>query len=137
MALTPTVLIDAYILVNAVVISDHGNKVEIPFSLEALEDTTFGQQWKSRVGGLKDAALGMTLFNDYTAANLDSQIFALFGTVVPFEIRPTSAARSATNPGYTGSVLVDSWKPVSGDVGKLVTVDVSWPTSGQVLRQVV
>jgi|SRR5215467_8863055 len=135
MALTPTVLFDAMIILNAVTISDHGNKVEIPFSVEDEDTTAFGQTWHNRVGGLKDAALNITFLNDYVAANLDATTFALLGTVVTFEIRPTSGARSTSNPAYTGSVLINSWKPVAGDVGKLATVDVSWPTSGTVSRQ--
>jgi hypothetical protein len=135
MALAPTVLTDAMIILNAVTISDHGNKVEIPFSVENEETTAFGAGWKAFVGGLKSAQLNITFLNDFVAANLDATTFALLGTVVTFEVRPTSAARGTSNPAYTGSVLVDSWKPISGDVGKLATTDVSWPTTGVVLRQ--
>lgn len=135
MALTPTVLFDALIIVNSNTISDHGNKVELPISVEGLETTAFGATYKSRVGGLKDAVVNMTLFNNFVAAQLDSIFFALIGSVVTFEVRPTSSARGTGNPAYTGSILIDSWKPISGDVGKLVQVDVGWPTSGPVLRQ--
>lgn len=135
MALTPTVLFDAMIIINAGTISDHGNKVEIPITVDDEETTAFGQTWKNRVGGLKDATLNITFINDFVAANLDSVIFPLLGTVVTFEVRPTSSARSTGNPAYTGNVLINSWKPIAGDVGKLVQVDVSWPTSGTVLRQ--
>lgn len=135
MTFTPTVLTDCLIIVNSQTLSDHANKAEIPFSTEDLDATTFGQTWHVRRGGLNDASLNLTWLNDFSASNLDSQIFALLGTVVTFEIRPTSSARATTNPGYTGSVLINSWKPISADVGKLVTVDVSWPTSGAVSRQ--
>lgn len=135
MALTPTVLTDAFIILNAVTISDHGNSVSIPFAVEDEETTAFGTGWKSFVGGLKSAQLVIKLMNDYVAANLDATTFALLGTVVTFEVRPTSAARSTANPAYTGSVLVDGWAGPSGDVGKLATVDISWPTTGVVLRQ--
>jgi len=134
-SLTPTVLTDAYISIVGNVVSDHGNKVEIPFTVEDLDTTTFGQTWHTRTGGLKDSQLSITFLNDFTASNLDSIMFGLLGTVVTFEIRPTSSARATTNPGYTGSVLINSWKSVAGDVGKLVSVDVSWPTSGAVSRQ--
>jgi hypothetical protein len=134
MALTPTVLTDAMIILNAVTISDHGNKVEVPFAVENEETTAFGAGWKAFVGGLKSAQLNITFLNDFVAANLDATTFALLGTVVTFEVRATSAARSTSNPAYTGSVLIDSWKPISGDVGKLATTDVSWPTTGAVTR---
>jgi hypothetical protein len=134
-ALTPTVLTDAFILINAGNVSDHGNKVEVPVTVEDKETTTFGQTWKTRVGGLKDAQLSIDFLNDFVAAQLDSIFWPLLGTVVTFEVRPTSAARGTGNPAYTGSILIKEWKPVMGKVGDLVSVSVSFPTSGVVLRQ--
>lgn len=135
MALTPTVLFDAFILINSVQVADHGNKVEIPFSVDEEDTTAFGQTWKNRTGALKDAALNIDFINDFVAANLDATTFALLGTVVTFEIRPTSAARGTGNPAYTGNVFIKEWKPIVGNVGKLVISSISWPTSGAVLRQ--
>lgn len=135
MALTPTVLTDAYINIGSNVVSDHGNKVEVPLTLADLDTTTFGQTWRARVGGLKDASLVVDFLNDFVAANLDSIFFPLLGTVQTFEIRPTSAARSTGNPAYTGSILIKDWKPIVGAVGALATVSVTFPTSGAVLRQ--
>lgn len=136
MSFTPTVLFDAFILINAVQVADHANKVEIPFSVDEEDTTAFGQTWKNRTGALKDAAVNIDFMNDFVAANLDATTFALLGTTVTFEIRPTSAARSTGNPAYTGSVFIKEWKPVVGNVGKLVVASVSWPTSGTVLRQI-
>lgn len=134
MALTPTVLTDAYISIGGNVVSDHATKVEIPFEAEDKEITAFGGTWKARTGGLKDASLNITFINDFAASNLDSIMFALFGTVVAFEIRATSGAVSTSNPKYTGSVFIKEWKPIMGSVGDLATVDVSFPTSGTVTR---
>lgn len=135
MALTPTVLFDAFILVNSNNVSDHGNKVELPISADEEDTTAFGQTWKGRAGGLKDASLNLDLINDFVNAQLDSIMFPLIGSVVPFEVRPTSAARGTGNAAYTGSIFIKEWKPIVGNVGKLVVVSVSFPTSGAVLRQ--
>lgn len=135
MSLTPTVLFDAYISIASNVISDHANKVEIPITAAEEDTTAFGATWKSRIGGLKDASLAVDLYQDFSAANLDSIFWPLIGTVVAFEIRPTSGARAATNPAYTGSIFIKEWKPIFGGVGKLAMVSVSFPTSGAVLRQ--
>lgn len=134
MAFTPTVLTDAYISINSNVISDHGNKVEIPVKAEDKDATTFGQTWKVRRGGLKDGNLNLTFLNDYVAANLDEIMWALVGTVVPFEIRATSGTVTTSNPKYTGSILIQEWNPINGKVGDLVEIDVSFPTSGTVTR---
>lgn len=137
MALTPTVLTDGLLIINAQTISDHSNKIEVPVSVDAQETTAFGATYKARVGGLKDAVLNVDLFNDFAASQLDSIMWPLLGTVVTFEVRPTSGARSATNPAYTGSILINGWTPISGSVGQLVQVSMSFPTSGPVLRQIV
>ncbi len=134
MALTPTVLTDAYISLASTVISDHGNKVTLDVSIEELDATTFGQTAHVRRGGLQDGKLGITFFNNFVAAQLDSLFWGWLGTVIAFEIRPTSAARSTGNPAYLGNILINGWKPIGGDVGKLVQVDVSFPTSGLTTR---
>jgi hypothetical protein len=135
MALVPTVLFDAFILINATNVSDHGNKIELPISADEEDTTAFGQTWKARTGALKDASVNIDFINDFVAAGLDATMFALLGTVVTFEVRPTSAARSTANAAYTGSIFIKEWKPIVGNVGKLVISSVSFPTSGPVLRQ--
>lgn len=135
MALTPTVLTDAYISINSNVVSDHGNKVGVNVSVVDLKTTAFGQTYEARVGGLKDGTIDVDFLNDFVAANLDAIFWPLLGTVVAFEIRPTSAARSVGNPAYTGSILIKEWKPIVGSIGNLATTSLSFPTSGVVLRQ--
>lgn len=137
MALTPTVLFDGFIIINSNTISDHGNKIELPISAAEEDITAFGQFWKVRTGGLKDAALNIDFFNDFSASQLDSIMFPLLGSVVTFEVRPTSAARSATNPAYLGSIFIKEWKPLFGAVGKTSMASVSFPTSGAVTRAIV
>lgn len=134
MSLTPTVLTDGVIIIGSNTISDHGNKIELPITAEALETTTFGQTYKTRTGGLKDGMLNVTLLNDFTASQLDSIMFPLIGTVQTFAVRASSAATSTTNPAYTGSVFIGGWTPLSGSVGQLVQVDMSYPTSGTISR---
>jgi hypothetical protein len=135
MALTPTVLTDAFISINSVTVSDHGNKVELPVKVTDLDATTFGQTWKVRRGGLKEGNVNVDFLNDFVATVLDDIMWAQLGNVIPFEVRPTSGARSTSNPGYTGSLLMDGWTPIIGKVGDLVTVSISFPTSGAVTRQ--
>lgn len=134
MSLTPTVLTDAVIIIDGNTISDHANKVELPVTSEALETTAFGQTFKTRTGGLKDGTLSVSLFNDYSASNLDSIMWPLIGTTKTFAVRATSAATSATNPAYTGSIFIAGWTPLTGSVGQLVQVDMSYPTSGTISR---
>jgi hypothetical protein len=134
MALTPTVLTDAYISINGTVVSDHGNKIEIPVKVTDLDATTFGQTWHVRRGGLKDGNLNIDFLNDFVATVLDDVFWALLGSVVTFQVQPTSGTVTTSNPKYTGSILIDQWTPIIGKVGDLVTVSVGFPTSGTVTR---
>jgi len=109
-------------------------KVTLKVSAADLENTAFGGTYRSRIGGLKDASLDVEFNQDFAAAQVDALLWPLLGTVVAFELKPTSGAASATNPRYTGSVLITDYSPLDGSVGDLAKSSASWPTSGPVLR---
>jgi hypothetical protein len=54
--------------------------------------------------------------------------------VVNVVVRPFSGVVSATNPQYTAPVLVRDWKPINASVGNLAVAQVTWPSSGEVVR---
>lgn len=112
------VLTDAYILINAVALSASGRQVAFTYEAEQQDDTAFGDTTHSRLGGLKDWNADIEFNQDYAAGNVDATLFPIVGTVVTVEFRPTSGARSATNPGYTGSALVVSYQPFGNTVGE-------------------
>jgi hypothetical protein len=130
-------LTNAYIQLNgASDISDHCSGVEFEVEAEELDSTTFSSTgYQSQLGGLKSGGLKLTIKGDYAASNIDSILWPLLGTVVTFDIKAVNAARSTSNPSYTGSVLISKLTPISGKVGDLVEFDLSWPTSGTILRQ--
>ena len=106
------VLTDASVTINSVDLSDHVASVTLDITADEIEETAFGQTFKSRLGGL----------------------WPLLGTVTTFEIKPTSDAVSSTNPKYSGSVLVNQHQPVANGVGELASFSVSFPTSGTITR---
>lgn len=89
--------------------------------------------WTELLGGLRSGTLSLNLFQDFAAGEIDSLMWPLLGSVVPFELRTSTAARSTSNPAYTGSVLVNSWG-LEGGVGDAGTVSLEYPTSGAVSR---
>jgi hypothetical protein len=129
------VFLDGYLSLNAGVLSTSCKKITLNATVTDQKSTAFGATWEARLGGLKDGKLGLTFNQDMAAAALDATMWALLGTVVTFEIRATSGARSTANPAYTGSILVSEWTPIDGAVGSLAEVSVNFPTSGPVLRQ--
>jgi hypothetical protein len=71
---------------------------------------------------------------DFAATKLDSIMWPLLGTVVPFEVRADQGVASTSNPKYTGFLLIKAWNPITGSVGDESSVSVSYPTSGAVTR---
>ena len=130
------VLTDAYIKLNNVDLSDHIASVEIAQSFDEVETTAFGDGGRTRVAGLEDSSISLAFHQDFASSSVDQTISPLVGGTAAFEIRAvgTATAVSATNPKWTGTVLVTEWNPLSGAVGELSTADVTWPVSGQVTR---
>lgn len=130
------VLTDAYIKLNNVDLSDHIASVEIAQSFDSVETTAFGDSGRTRTGGLEDSSITLSFHQDFAAASVDATIAPLVGGTTAFEVRAvgTATAVSATNPKWTGTVLITEWSPLSGAIGELSTADVTWPVSGQVAR---
>jgi hypothetical protein len=116
-------------------IHDHAKKIELAVDVEDKDVTTYASSgWKEHLGGLKSGQLGLGLFNDIAAGNIDSLFWTNLGGVVTFEVRLTQGSVSTSNPKYTGSILVNGWKPISGSVGDTAEVDITYPTTGVVTR---
>lgn len=126
---------DYKIVINSVNLSDHLKSAELQLAGDELDSTTFSTTgWKSKMGGLKDGSLTLNFLNDFAASNVDATLWAAFNTVVTFTIKPTSGTTTATNPEYSGSVLVKEVKPFGASVGELAALSVTYPTSGAVAR---
>lgn len=128
------VLTDASVTINSVDLSDHVASVTLDITADEIEETAFGQTFKSRLGGLKDGSLSIDFHQDFAASEVDATLWPLLGTVTTFELKPTSGAVSSTNPKYSGSVLVNQHQPVANGVGELASFSVSFPTSGTITR---
>ncbi len=125
---------DAKVLINSVDLSDHVRSVTLNVEAEDLEDTAMGDNFRSRIGGLKDWSVDIELNQDYDAAKVDATLWPLLGTVTTISINPFNSANSATNPQYSGNVLVSEYNPLDGSVGDLGTTSVSWPGAGALAR---
>jgi len=129
------VLTGAMLLINAVDVSASTKKASIKIETDKKETTTFGSSgWKEIIAGIKSASISAEFYQDVAAAALDSIMWPLLGTVVTFEIRMANGARSASNPAYTGSILISEWSPIDGSVGDDATVSVGYDCTGAVTR---
>ncbi|MFF0136767.1 hypothetical protein ACFYRN_10000 [Streptomyces sp. NPDC005227] len=132
------VLLAQYLSINANVLNTFTKKAEVSVEVEDKDVTNYASAgWKEVIGGLKSGELACEFLQDFAASQLDSLMWPLLGTVVPFEVRADQGAASATNPKFTGSILIKGWNPIEGSVGDEATVGLTFPTSGAVTRAIV
>lgn len=130
------VLTNANITIGATDVSSSVASVQIETAVDEVETTAFGPgNGKTRVGGLLDTTLSLSMHNDFSA--IEGLVYPLIGSTTSVVVKPNGTAVSSTNPSYTMTVLVTGWSPVNGAVGELNTVDVSWPVSGTVTKAIV
>jgi hypothetical protein len=127
---------DARVEINSVVLSSYVKSVTLNVSADELDDTAMGDTYRSRLGGLKDWSVTIEFNNDFAASAVDVTLWSLLGTTTTVKVRPTSSAISATNPEYSGSVLVSQLAPAGNTVGDLASTSVTWNGAGTLSRAV-
>ena len=129
------VLTNANITIGGTDVSANVASVQIETSVDEVETTAFGPgNGKTRVGGLLDTTISLSMHNDYSA--IEGLVYPLIGSTTTVVVKPNGTAVSTSNPSYSAVVLVTGWSPVNGAVGELSTADVSWPVSGTVTKAV-
>ena len=127
-------LVSTYTALNGADRSADIKSSTLTIDVNELDTTDFASAgWTERIGGLKSGTLTIEFQDDVAASAVDSVLWPLLGTVVSFEVRATSASVGASNPKWTGSVLITSHS-IGGAVGELATKSLSFPTSGAVVR---
>jgi hypothetical protein len=125
---------DYDITINGASFSTNLNSVELTQEADDLETTAFGQGWRTRIGGLRNANITLNFMQDFGAASVDATLNPLLGSIATVVVKPTSGSVSSTNPAYTALCLVTQYSPFASSVGDLATLSVSWPVSGTVTR---
>lgn len=125
---------DASVVINSVDLSDHVRQVKITAEADDLENTAMGATYKSRLGGLKDWSVDIEFNQDFASAKVDATVFPLLGSTTTITIIPVNTTVGATNPSYSGSVLVKEYAPLDGSVGDLATTSFTWPGAGTLTR---
>lgn len=112
------ILKNAYVMINAVDLSDHVKQVTLNYKAEMQDDTAMGDSGRSRLPGLLDWDADIEFFQDYAASKVDATLFPLVGAAAfAVKIQAVSGTISATNPQYQGNAVLESYQPVGGAVG--------------------
>jgi hypothetical protein len=99
-------------------LSDHVTAFTLNRMRESIDVTAMGDTARKRVAGLSDDSLTISFLNDTAAASVLPTLQAAFGTTVAFQaIQDSSAAVSATNVLYSGTIFIDNLTDINGAVG--------------------
>jgi hypothetical protein len=111
-------------------LSNHVQSFTLNSSLDQITVTAMGDTANKFVGGLAADTITVSFLNDDAASGAGSvraTLQAAFGTTVAFSaIQDSSAAVSATNPIYTGTILVDNLTDINGAVADIATMDITF-----------
>ena len=124
---------DALVDINAIDLSDHVRSVQLNYEAEILDDTAMGTSGtRSAKPGLKNWTLNVEFYQDFAAGSVDATLFPLIGAAAfPIRVRPVkSSAISATNPEYQGNAVLESYPPITGEVGTLGMASASFRAGG-------
>jgi hypothetical protein len=99
--------------------------IEDGLDVDTKDATSFGSGgYAAMVAGIKKGVINLSIMQDYAAGGPNALI-GMNGSVIAvggsgfIEIRPSSAARSATNPGFIAKILNDGWRPMNAAVGEI------------------
>lgn len=126
------VLTDSKVTFNGTDISTNVAAVTLNVTSNEVTTTAFGQGAVTRVGGIQDNSVTLSIHNDYSA--IEGLVYPQIGSTAQIVVKPNGTAVGTANPSYTMQALVTEWSPVNGAVGELNTADVTWPVSGTVTK---
>jgi hypothetical protein len=126
--------IDYKITVGGVDFSTNLNSVELSQEADEVETTAFGQNFRTRIGGLKTGSVTLNFMQDFGAGSVDATLNPLLGTIATVIIQSASGTVTSTQPKYTAECLVTQYSPFASSVGDIATLSVTWPTTGTIVR---
>lgn len=126
-------LINEFVSVNGVNLSDHVRQAVLTAEASALDSTAMGDTWMENIFGLKSGQLQIEFNDDMAAGSVDATLWPLLGTNVAFEVRPDAGAVSATNPKYTGLIGI-AQIVIGGQLNEVARKSITFPTSGAITR---
>ena len=108
-------------------LSDHVTAFTLNRQSDQIEVTAMGDTAHKFVTGLSADTITVSFLNDTAAANVLATLQAAYGTTVAFAaIQDSSAAVSATNVLYSGTILVDNLTDINGAVADEGMMDLTF-----------
>ena len=113
--------------VNSVDFSNHVTAFSLNRKADQVEVTAMGDTSHKYVSGLSADTITVSLLNDTASSSILQTLQAAYGTTVSFSaIQDSTAAVSATNVLYSGTILVDNLTDINGAVADEATLDITF-----------
>ena len=107
--------------------TDHVTNFTLTQQSDQIEVTAMGSTSHQFVTGLSADTITVTLLNDTAAGSILATLQAAYGTTIPFKaIQDYTAAVSATNVLYSGTILIDNLTPLNGAVADEGMMDLTF-----------
>lgn len=117
--------------INSVDLSDHVKSVTLTRNFDELEVTAMGDTAHRFVKGLEASTLQVDFYNDDATSSVLATLQAAWGTTVPFSmLQVKGTAVSATNPLYTGTLLINHTTDINGDVAVIGMQQITFTING-------
>jgi aconitase B len=108
-------------------LSDHVTAFTLNRQRDQINVTAMGDTANKFVSGLSSDTITVTFLNDTAAGSVLATLQAAYGTTVAFTaIQDKSAATSATNVLYSGTILVDNLTDINGAVADEAMIDITF-----------
>ena len=122
---TTTYLGNAKVLIATVDLSDQCKSATVTRTIEALESSAFGSTNRVYTAGMENSSFTGVFMASYSASETYATLKDLVGTAITIVVNPTSAADSATNPGFTlTGTYLESIDVIAAEIGQLGMVTV-------------
>ncbi len=113
--------------INSVDLSDHVTAFTLTRQADQINVTSMGDTSSKFVTGLSNDQLTISFLNDTAAGSVLATLQAAYGTTVAFSaLQDKSAAVSATNKLYTGTILIDNLTDINGAVADEAVLDLTY-----------
>lgn len=127
---------NAYFWVNGVDYSADVAALTLNYSAEILDETAMGDDTRIKKGGLKNWSVEATFHQDFSAARVGANFFALVGTTTCIELRPANTCSTTINPRFDGIAVVENFPPMGGGVGSLLDTKATFQSAGTLARTI-
>jgi hypothetical protein len=108
-------------------LSDHVTAFTLNRVVDAIEISAMGDTSHKFVAGLSADTITVSFLNDTAAGSVLATLQSAFGSTVAFQaIQDSSAAVSATNVLYSGTIFVDNLTDINGAVGDEGMIDITF-----------